>query len=66
MTLLPNFKYKAKYGRMYTHGVCEDCKKKYLYDNMLSNKKYGFSLRTGRYAEEWRCIRCHNAKKKRC
>ena len=54
MTLLPNFKYKAKYGRMYTHGVCEDCKKKYLYDNMLINEK-----------EEWRCIRCHNAKEKK-
>ena len=54
MTLLPKFKYRAKYGRMYSHAVCEDCKRKYLYDNMLINEK-----------EEWRCIRCHNAKEKK-
>ena len=54
MTLLPNFKYKAKYGRMYSHNVCEDCKREYLLDNMLINEK-----------EEWRCIRCHNKKEKK-
>ena len=54
MTLLPKFKYRAKYGRQYSHNVCEDCKKKYLCDNMLQNHT----------TLEWRCIRCHNARKK--
>ena len=52
-SLLPKFRYKAKYGRMYTHHVCEDCKKKYILDNMLQDP----------IKLEWRCIRCHNARK---
>ena len=54
MTLLPKFKYRAKYGRQYSHHVCEDCKRKYILDNMLQNHT----------TLEWRCIRCHNARRK--